>query len=185
MDGSLGYFKGPAEASVDAVHFILKELVRKSIAETVELKRFPSLQADIANAANESLEKFRDESRKTVSRLVEMESTYLTVDFYVKFMSLISIPETCLTRIPEMISILETISIRDDKHSRDDKYSNRSGPNAAPDRYDDYHFRKIGSNVSAYFGSGVSLPKYSHSKMPLAVHLLMLLVVLGAGRLFS
>ncbi|MFS7930662.1 putative dynamin central domain, Dynamin superfamily [Helianthus anomalus] len=89
MDGSLGYFKGPAEASVDAVHFILKELVRKSIAETVELKRFPSLQADIANAANESLEKFRDESRKTVSRLVEMESTYPTVDFYVKFMSLI------------------------------------------------------------------------------------------------
>ncbi|MFS7930661.1 hypothetical protein Hanom_Chr04g00346871 [Helianthus anomalus] len=75
-----------------------------------------------------------------------------------------------------MISILEMISIRDDKHSRDDKYSNRSGPNAAPDRYEDYHFRKIGSNVYAYFGSGVSLPKYSHSKMPLAVHLLMLLV---------
>ncbi|KAL0296573.1 UNVERIFIED_CONTAM: Dynamin-related protein 1C [Sesamum radiatum] len=34
IDGSLGYFKGPAEASVDAVHFILKELVRKSIAAT-------------------------------------------------------------------------------------------------------------------------------------------------------
>ncbi|XP_058078757.1 phragmoplastin DRP1C isoform X2 [Magnolia sinica] len=34
IDGSLGFFKGPAEASVDAVHFILKELVRKSIAET-------------------------------------------------------------------------------------------------------------------------------------------------------
>ncbi|KAJ0714784.1 putative dynamin stalk domain, Dynamin superfamily [Helianthus annuus] len=83
MDRSLGYFKGHAEAFVDAVHFILKELVRKSIVETVELKRFPSLQADIANAANESLEMFRDESRKTVSRLVEMESTYLIVDFYI------------------------------------------------------------------------------------------------------
>ncbi|CAK9158577.1 unnamed protein product, partial [Ilex paraguariensis] len=34
IDGSLGFFKGPAEASVDAVHFVLKELVRKSIAET-------------------------------------------------------------------------------------------------------------------------------------------------------
>lgn len=34
IDGSLGYFKGPAEASIDAVHFVLKELVRKSIAET-------------------------------------------------------------------------------------------------------------------------------------------------------
>ncbi|PIN12167.1 Vacuolar sorting protein VPS1, dynamin [Handroanthus impetiginosus] len=84
IDGSLGYFKGPAEASVDAVHFILKELVRKSIAATEELKRFPTLQSDIAAAANEALEKFRDESRKTVLRLVEMESSYLTVEFFRK-----------------------------------------------------------------------------------------------------
>lgn len=49
-----------------------------------ELKRFPSLQTDIATAANESLEKFRDESRKTVLRLVEMESSYLTADFFRK-----------------------------------------------------------------------------------------------------
>ncbi|KAK6146702.1 hypothetical protein DH2020_020571 [Rehmannia glutinosa] len=84
IDGSLGYFKGPAEASVDAVHFVLKELVRKSIAETEELKRFPTLQSDIAAAANEALEKFRDESRKAVSRLVEMESSYLTVEFFRK-----------------------------------------------------------------------------------------------------
>ncbi|KAI3691502.1 hypothetical protein L2E82_49864 [Cichorium intybus] len=34
VDGSLGYFKGPTEASVDLVHFILKELVSKSMAET-------------------------------------------------------------------------------------------------------------------------------------------------------
>ncbi|KAG9444498.1 hypothetical protein H6P81_015838 [Aristolochia fimbriata] len=84
IDGSLGFFKGPAEASVDAVHFVLKELVRKSIAETQELKRFPSLQADIAAAATEALERFRDESRKTVLRLVEMESSYLTVEFFRK-----------------------------------------------------------------------------------------------------
>ncbi|KAL2509724.1 Dynamin-related protein 1C [Forsythia ovata] len=84
IDGSLGYFKGPAEASVDAVHFILKELVRKSIAETEELKRFPSLQSDIAAAANDALERFRDESRRTVLRLVEMESSYLTVEFFRK-----------------------------------------------------------------------------------------------------
>ncbi|CAK9144938.1 unnamed protein product, partial [Ilex paraguariensis] len=84
IDGSLGFFKGPAEASVDAVHFVLKELVRKSIAETQELKRFPSLQSDIAAAANDSLERFRDDSRKTVLRLVEMESSYLTVEFFRK-----------------------------------------------------------------------------------------------------
>ncbi|KAI7987548.1 Dynamin-related protein 1E [Camellia lanceoleosa] len=65
-----------------AVHFILKELVRKSIGETQELKRFPTLQADIAAAANEALERFRDDSKKTVLRMVDMESSYLTVDFF-------------------------------------------------------------------------------------------------------
>lgn len=48
------------------------------------MKRFPTLQADIAAAANEALERFRDDSRKTVLRLVEMESSYLTVDFFRK-----------------------------------------------------------------------------------------------------
>ncbi|KAL1568634.1 Phragmoplastin drp1c, variant 2 [Salvia divinorum] len=67
IEGSLGYLKGPADASVDA-----------------ELKRFPSLQSDIAAAANDAPERFRDESRRTVSRLVEMESSYLTVEFFRK-----------------------------------------------------------------------------------------------------
>ncbi|XVF24246.1 hypothetical protein REPUB_Repub13aG0111100 [Reevesia pubescens] len=82
IDGALNYFRGPAEASVDAVHFVLKELVRKSIGETQELKRFPTLQAEIAAAASEALERFRDESKKTIIRLVDMESSYLTVDFF-------------------------------------------------------------------------------------------------------
>ncbi|XAR72188.1 hypothetical protein NMG60_11018743 [Bertholletia excelsa] len=122
IDGSLGYFKGPAEASIDAVHFVLKELVRKSIAETQELKRFPSLQSDIAAAANDALERFRDESRKTVLRLVEMESTYLTVEFFRK-----------LQMEPE----------RNPKEP-----PNPSGQNL--DRYSDMHLRRIGSNVTAY-----------------------------------
>lgn len=40
------------------------------------------MQADIAAAAGEALERFRDESKKTVVRLVDMESSYLTVDFF-------------------------------------------------------------------------------------------------------
>ncbi|XVF52422.1 hypothetical protein PTKIN_Ptkin05aG0016700 [Pterospermum kingtungense] len=84
IDGALNYFRGPAEASVDAVHFLLKELVRRSIAETQELKRFPTLQAEIAAAANFALERFREESKKTTLRLVDMESSYLTVDFFRK-----------------------------------------------------------------------------------------------------
>ncbi|KAF6135594.1 hypothetical protein GIB67_015447 [Kingdonia uniflora] len=84
IDGALSYFRGPAEASVDAVHFVLKELVRKSIGETQELKRFPTLQAELAAACNEALENFREDSRKTTLRLVDMESSYLTVDFFRK-----------------------------------------------------------------------------------------------------
>nr|GEW78308.1 dynamin-related protein 1E [Tanacetum cinerariifolium] len=61
IEGSLNYFRGPAELSVDAVHFVLKELVRKSIGETEELRRFPTLQSALAAAAGEALEKFRDE----------------------------------------------------------------------------------------------------------------------------
>lgn len=84
IDGALSYFKGPSEASVDAVHFILKDLVRKSLNETQELKRFPTLQAEIASAAGEALERFREDGRKTALRLVEMESSYLTVEFFRK-----------------------------------------------------------------------------------------------------
>ncbi|VFQ70481.1 unnamed protein product [Cuscuta campestris] len=84
IDGAINYFRGPAQASVDAVHFILKELVRKSIGETQELRRFPTLQTEIANAAGEALERFRDDSKRTVVRLVDMESSYLTVDFFRK-----------------------------------------------------------------------------------------------------
>ncbi|OVA05673.1 Dynamin central domain [Macleaya cordata] len=84
IEGALNYFRGPAEASVDAVHFVLKELVRKSIGETQELKRFPTLQSELAAAAYEALERFREDGRKTTLRLVDMESSYLTVDFFRK-----------------------------------------------------------------------------------------------------
>ncbi|XP_061371856.1 phragmoplastin DRP1C isoform X2 [Gastrolobium bilobum] len=114
IDGSIGYFKGPAEASVDA------ELVRKSIAATEELKRFPTLQSEIATAANDALERFRDESRKTVTRLVDMESSYLTVEFFRKI------------------------------HLEPEKNPSRNSPNPNMDNYTDNHLRKIGSNVSAY-----------------------------------
>ncbi|XP_050235181.1 phragmoplastin DRP1E-like [Mercurialis annua] len=84
IEGAISYFRAPAEASVDAVHFVLKELVRRSVGETQELKRFPTLQAEIAIAANEALERFREDSKKTTLRLVDMESSYLTVDFFRK-----------------------------------------------------------------------------------------------------
>lgn len=86
-----------------------------------ELKRFPTLQSDIAAAATEALERFREESRKTVLRLVDMESSYLTVDFFRKL------------------------------HTEPDKNPNPSqaGPNA--DRYSDNHFRRIGMISACWY----------------------------------
>lgn len=84
IESALMYFRGPAEAVVDAVHFVLRELVRKSLNETQELKRFPTLQAELTAASTEALEKFRDDSRKTALRMVDMEQSYLTVDFFRK-----------------------------------------------------------------------------------------------------
>ncbi|KAL2490255.1 Dynamin-related protein 1A [Abeliophyllum distichum] len=84
IETALVTIKGPAEASVDAVHGILKELVHKSISETLELKQYPSLRVEVGNAAVESLERMRDESKKATLQLVEMECSYLTVDFFRK-----------------------------------------------------------------------------------------------------
>ncbi|VFQ75826.1 unnamed protein product [Cuscuta campestris] len=122
IEGALNYFTGPAEASVDAVHMVLKELVRKSMVECEELKRFPSLQSAIVAASNEALEKFREESKKTVVRLVEMEASYLTVDFFRKLPQEMEKPGNPSPTTSE----------------------------AAVDWYSEGHFRRIGSNVSSY-----------------------------------
>ncbi|MCD7465872.1 hypothetical protein HAX54_002062 [Datura stramonium] len=84
IESSIVSMKGPAEAAVDAVHAILKELIHKAVSETAELKQYPSLRVEVSNAAVESLERMRDESKKATLQLVEMECHYLTVDFFRK-----------------------------------------------------------------------------------------------------
>lgn len=49
-----------------------------------ELKQYPTLRVEVGNAAFESLERMRDESKKATLKLVDMESSYLTVDFFRK-----------------------------------------------------------------------------------------------------
>ncbi|KAM7476529.1 hypothetical protein LguiB_023772 [Lonicera macranthoides] len=82
IESTLITIKGPAEAAVDAVHSILKDLVHKAISETPELRQYPSLRVEVASAAVESLDRMRDESRKASLQLVDMECSYLTVDFF-------------------------------------------------------------------------------------------------------
>ncbi|XP_076933824.1 phragmoplastin DRP1E-like isoform X2 [Bidens hawaiensis] len=145
IEGALNYFRGPAEASVDAVHFVLKELVRISIGETEELRRFPTLQSTLAAAATEALEKFRVESKKTVSRLVEMESSYLTVDFFRQ------LPQEPDRLGPGPGPGPGPAPSSADRRNPPPPPSDRRNPSEPlGDRYGDSHFRRIGSNVSSY-----------------------------------
>ncbi|XP_022770587.1 dynamin-related protein 1B isoform X2 [Durio zibethinus] len=84
IDSCLVSIKSPAEAAVDAVHSILKDLVHKAMSETTELKQYPTLRVEVGNAAIESLERLREESKKATLQLVDMECGYLTVEFFRK-----------------------------------------------------------------------------------------------------
>lgn len=100
-----------------------------------ELKRFPSLQSDIAAAANDALDRFRDESRKTVSRLVEMESSYLTVEFFRK-----------LQTEPEKLPGNQTPA--------QEKAQAQAQAASNVDRYSDNHLRRIGKyHIACMFHS--------------------------------
>lgn len=91
------------------------------------MKRFPSLQSDIATSANDSLEKFRDESRKTVLRLVEMESTYLTVEFFRK------------------------LHLEQEKNTNAPSNQPNSNANSNLDRFTENHLRRIGEQFAGCF----------------------------------
>ncbi|GMP43801.1 hypothetical protein CsSME_00013021 [Camellia sinensis var. sinensis] len=123
IESTLVTIKGPAEAAVDAVHAILKELVHKSIGETMassqtELKQYPTLRVEVANAACEALERMKEESKKATLQLVEMEYSYLTIDFFRK--------------LPQDV----------------EKGGNPT--NSIFDRYNDAYLRRIGSTVLSY-----------------------------------
>ncbi|CAI5514687.1 unnamed protein product [Closterium sp. Naga37s-1] len=149
IESALLMFKGPAEAVVDKVHFILRDLVRISVGETTELLRFPSLQAELSAAATQSLESFRENSRKLTVRLVEMETSYLTVEFF--------------RRLPGLENLEDGM---EGKEGKDGKKGGGSGGSSklkalkgsgdklptGADRYQEMHFRRIGSNVSTYVG---------------------------------
>lgn len=109
------------------------------------MKRFPSLQVAIAGAAGEALEKFREESKKTVVRLVDMESSYLTVDFFRKLPQEVVNPGN-----PGQSGT--PVSTKMDRGNPAASRGERGVTPAAinVDRYAEGHFRRIGSNVSSY-----------------------------------
>lgn len=115
-----------------------------------ELKRFPTLQVAIAGAAGEALEKFREESKKTVIRLVDMESSYLTVDFFRKLPQEVGSPVA--TRMEKGGN---PAAAKMEKGGTPAAAKMEKGGTPATinvDRHAEGHFRRIGSNVSSYVG---------------------------------
>lgn len=49
-----------------------------------ELKQYPSLRVKVENAAVDSLERMREESKKAALKLVDMECGYVTVEYFRK-----------------------------------------------------------------------------------------------------
>eukprot|EP00897_Mesotaenium_endlicherianum_P008166 jgi/Mesen1/7378/ME000382S06573 len=127
IERALMLFKGPAEAVVEEAHHILRDLLRTSLGETTELQRFPSLQAQLSAAANLALENFREESRKAAVQLVEMETSYFTVEFIRR------LPQVQESRAPN------------GKEAKDAKKAAAADPETE-------NLKRIGSNVSAYIG---------------------------------
>ncbi len=76
--------QGPADVAVEEVHSILRQIVARTI-ETEECKglaQFTLLKREIATTAAASLESMKDEARKMVQTMVEMESSYLTAEIF-------------------------------------------------------------------------------------------------------
>ncbi|KAJ4895951.1 Dynamin-related protein 1A [Raphanus sativus] len=84
IESSIVSIRDPAGASYYQVRAILKDLVHKSVNETVELKQYSALRVEGSNAAIESFDKMREGSKKAALQLVDMECSYLTVDFFTK-----------------------------------------------------------------------------------------------------
>ncbi|KAH1204626.1 Dynamin-related protein 5A [Glycine max] len=85
IESCLVSIRGPAEAAVDAVHGILKDLIQKSMSETMaRIKAVSHLECRTWSAAVDSLERMREESKKSTLLLVDMEYGYLTIDFFRK-----------------------------------------------------------------------------------------------------
>lgn len=87
IESGLGLLKGPSERCVEEVHGILRGLVESAIHECKELARYPTLRAEMQRVAYDSLEAKKEETRRMVTIMVEMESSYLTAEFFRRVVS--------------------------------------------------------------------------------------------------
>ncbi|KAK9846015.1 hypothetical protein WJX81_008471 [Elliptochloris bilobata] len=125
-------FKGPADIAVEEVHAILRQIVARTIAgeECKQLAQYTQLKREIATCAANALETMKEEARKMVLTLVEMERSYLTAEVFKEILQ--------QNGRSESGEVIRTLSGRQVEDSMED------GTPA------DQHMRKIAVHVSAY-----------------------------------
>ncbi|KAH0895182.1 hypothetical protein HID58_057611, partial [Brassica napus] len=79
-----------------SVHATLMDLVHKSVNETVRLNQYQTLSAAMKNTAIESVNKKWEGSKNATLQLVDMECSYITVDFFRKLSTALRIPSVLL-----------------------------------------------------------------------------------------
>lgn len=87
--------QGPSDVAVEEVHAILRQIVARTIEseECKGLAQFTALKREIALSAAGSLETMKDDARKMVQTMVEMESSYLTAEVFREILQRSSSPE--------------------------------------------------------------------------------------------
>lgn len=66
------------------VHYSSGRFIIVGLLDSQELKQYPGLRAEVGNAAIDSLDRMKEESKRATLQLVDMECSYLTVEFFRK-----------------------------------------------------------------------------------------------------
>ncbi|DBB13052.1 hypothetical protein WJX82_001471 [Trebouxia sp. C0006] len=77
-------FKGPADTAVGEVHHVLRSIVASTInsEDCKNLQQYTSLKREIVTTASASLDSMKEDARKMVLTMVDMERSYLTADVF-------------------------------------------------------------------------------------------------------
>ncbi len=77
-------FKGPSDVAVEEVHAILRQIVARTLEseECKGLAQYGQLKREIATTGAAALESMKEDARKMVLTMVEMERSYLTAEVF-------------------------------------------------------------------------------------------------------
>ncbi|KAK7376395.1 hypothetical protein VNO78_34680 [Psophocarpus tetragonolobus] len=84
IKGVLELAKEPSRLCVDEVHRVLVDLVSASANATPGLGRYPPFKREIVSIASSALEAFKNESKKMVVALVDMERAFVPPQHFIR-----------------------------------------------------------------------------------------------------